>query len=162
MCGKKPFGNPAVFLHRVQEILHPEPEKARNPGRNLATGDKNVLCGRKRARYLELDELHHFVERKGTSETSENAYVVAMVSRLSRQFVAVAAAFDKSSERLQAVLEVFTDAYNVFAVAKLRFRHGRDPNARELPFSVLDFLQSMRLATAAGKKGLTNLIFVLQ
>jgi len=28
----------------------------------------------------------------------------------------------------------------VFGMAKLRFRHGRDPNARELPFSVLDFL----------------------
>ena len=159
----------------------------------------------------ELDELYHFVERKGTSESRENTYVIAMVSRLPRQIVAVDAAFDKSPERIQAlvdaapevenyctdgfwgyvdvvypgkhvrnihnkndtftvesvnadlrhyipilrrrsrcfprsldtlnaVLEVFADAYNAFGQAKMRFRYGRNPNARELPFSVLDYL----------------------
>jgi len=160
---------------------------------------------------LELDELYHFVERKGTTETRENCYVIALVSRQPRQIVGIDAAFDKSPERIQAlvdaappaknyctdgyfgyidvvypgkhvrnirdksdtftvesvnadlrhyipllrrrsrcfpcsldtllaVLEVFADAYNAFGVAKMKFRHGRDP-VRELPFSVLDFLQ---------------------
>ena len=160
---------------------------------------------------FEIDELYHFVERKGTSETRENAYVIAMVGRLPRQIIGIDAAFDKSPERIQAlvdaapeagnyctdgywgyvdvvypgrhvrnvsnkndtytvesvnadlrhyipilrrrsrcfprsldtlnaVLKVFADAYNAFGVAKMKFRHGRDPNARELPFSVLDFI----------------------
>lgn len=160
---------------------------------------------------LELDELYHFVERKGSSETRENTYVITMVSRLPRQLVGVDVAFDKSPARIQAivdsapeaenyctdgfwgyvdvvypgrhvrnvhnkndtftvesvnadlrhyipilrrrsrcfprsldtlraVLEVFADAYNAFGVAKMMFRHGRDPKSRELPFSVLDFL----------------------
>ena len=41
---------------------------------------------------------------------------------------------------LNAVLKVFADAYNAFGVAKMKFRHGSDPNARELPFSVFDFI----------------------
>ena len=43
--------------------------------------------------------------------------------------------FPRSLDTLQAVLEVFADAYNAFGVAKMKFRHGRDPNARELPFN---------------------------
>jgi len=160
---------------------------------------------------FEIDELYHFVERKGTSETRENTYVIAMVGRLPRQIIGIDAAFDKSPERIQAlvdaapeagnyctdgylgyidvvypgrhvrnvsnkndtytvesvnadlrhyipilrrrsrcfprsldtlnaVLNVFVDAYNAFGVAKMKFRHGRDPTARELPFSVLDFI----------------------
>ena len=175
------------------------------------TGLKKTAALEPNYQNLELDELYHFTERKGTSETRENTYVIAMVSRLPRQIVAVDAAFDKSPERIQAlvdgapeaenyctdgfwgyvdvvypgkhvrnihnkndtftvesvnadlrhyipilrrrgrcfprsldtlraVLEVFADAYNAFGVAKMKFRHGRDPNARELPFSVLDFL----------------------
>jgi len=48
--------------------------------------------------------------------------------------------FPRKLETLQAVLRVFVDAYNAFGVAKMKFRQNRDPNARELPFSVLDFL----------------------
>ena len=160
---------------------------------------------------FELDELYHFVERKGTGETRENCYVIAMVNRLPRQIAGIEAAFDKSPNRIQAmvdasppaenyatdgylgyidvvypgrhvrnirdkkdtcgvesvnadlrhyipvlrrrsrcfprsldmlnaVLEVFAEAYNAFGVAKMKFRQNRDPNSRELPFSVLDFL----------------------
>jgi hypothetical protein len=38
------------------------------------------------------------------------------------------------------VIEVFAEAYNKFGMAKMKFRQGRDPKSRELPFSVLDFL----------------------
>ena len=48
--------------------------------------------------------------------------------------------FPRSLVTLRAVLEVFADAYNAFGVAKMKFRQGRDPKSRELPFSVLDFL----------------------
>ena len=48
--------------------------------------------------------------------------------------------FPRKLETLRAVLDVFADAYNAFGEAKMKFREKRAPNARELPFSVLDFL----------------------
>ena len=48
--------------------------------------------------------------------------------------------FPRKLETLKAVLEVFVEAYNKFGVAKMKFRQNRNPNSRELPFSVLDFL----------------------
>jgi len=160
---------------------------------------------------LEVDELYWFVGQKGTSKTRENCYIIPVVSRQPRQIVGIDAAFDKSPERIQAlidtapsaenyctdgylgyidvvypgkhirnihdkkdtcgvesvnadlrhyipvlrrrsrcfprkletlkaVLGVFADAYNAFGIAKMDFRRNRDPNSRELPFSVLDFL----------------------
>ena len=64
--------------------------------------------------------------------------------------------FSRKLETLQAVLDVFVEAYNAFGVAKLKFRQNRDPKARELPFSVLDFLCSVLLATARIKFSLTS------
>ena len=48
--------------------------------------------------------------------------------------------FPHSIETLQAVVQVFAEAYNRFGVAKMNFRRNRDPKSRELPFSVLDFI----------------------
>jgi len=48
--------------------------------------------------------------------------------------------FPRSLETLKAVLDVFVDAYNQFGIDKMRLRKGRNPKARELPFSVLDYL----------------------
>ena len=48
--------------------------------------------------------------------------------------------FARKIETLRAVLEVFVEAYNRFGADKLKFRRGRDPKSRELPFSVMDFL----------------------
>ena len=56
--------------------------------------------------------MYHFVERKGTSKTRENTYVITMVSRLPRQIVGVDAAFDKSPERIQAVVDAAPEAEN--------------------------------------------------
>ena len=159
---------------------------------------------------LEVDELYWFIGQKGTSETRENCYVIPIVSRLPRQIVGIDAAFDKSPERiqalvdtappaenyctdgfwgyvdvvypgkhvrnihnkndtftvesvnadlrhyipilrrrsrcfprkletLQAVLQVFAEAYNAFGVTKMKYRLNRASKSRELPFSVLDF-----------------------
>ena len=48
--------------------------------------------------------------------------------------------FYRKLETLQAVLNVFAEAYNAFGVAKMKFRQNRDPKSRELPFSVLDYI----------------------
>ena len=48
--------------------------------------------------------------------------------------------FPRKLETLQAVVEVFADAYNKFGVAKMKFRQNRDSKSREIPFSVIDFL----------------------
>jgi len=48
--------------------------------------------------------------------------------------------FCRKLETLRAVIEVFVDAYNRFAIAKMNFRRNRNPQSRELPFFVLDFL----------------------
>ena len=48
--------------------------------------------------------------------------------------------FPRKLGTLKAVLEVFTEAYNKFGIAKMNFRRNRNPNSRELPFSVLDFI----------------------
>ena len=53
----------------------------------------------------ELDELYWFVARKAKSETRENAYIMTMVSRDPRQIVGFDAAFDKSPERIQAIVD---------------------------------------------------------
>jgi len=59
-----------------------------------------------------MDELYWFVGRKGDSETRENCYVISIVSRLPRQIVAIDAAFDKSPERIQALVDTVPPAKN--------------------------------------------------
>ena len=48
--------------------------------------------------------------------------------------------FPRSLDTLNAVLEVFAEAFNKFGDAKLKFRQNRDPRSRELPFGLVDFL----------------------
>jgi IS1 family transposase len=52
-----------------------------------------------------MDELYWFIQRKARTETRENTYVMTMVSRLPRQIVGFDAAFDKSPERIQAIVD---------------------------------------------------------
>jgi IS1 family transposase len=53
----------------------------------------------------ELDELYWFIEKKSTSETRENVYLMTMVTRNPRQIVGFDVAFDKSPERIQAIVD---------------------------------------------------------
>ena len=53
----------------------------------------------------ELDELYWFVGKKAETETRENTYVMTMVSREPRQIVSFDVQFDKSSFRLQGVVD---------------------------------------------------------
>ncbi len=48
--------------------------------------------------------------------------------------------FPRKLETLQAVLELFVQAYNEFGIAKENYRSRLMSDSRELPFSVLDFL----------------------
>ena len=61
---------------------------------------------------LEVDELYWFIGKKGTSETRENCYVIPLVSRLPRQIVGIDTAFDKSPERIQALVDNAPPAEN--------------------------------------------------
>jgi len=54
---------------------------------------------------LELDEMYWFVERKASSETRENIYVITMVSRNPRQIVSFDVAYDKSPARIQNMVD---------------------------------------------------------
>jgi len=58
----------------------------------------------------ELDELYWFVNRKGTSESRENTYLMTMVSRNPRQIVGFDVAQDRAYERLQAIVDSAPDA----------------------------------------------------
>ena len=77
---------------------------------------------------------------------SVNADLRHYISGLARR----SRCFYRSLETLQAVLEVFIDAYNKYGEAKLKYRVPvihKDPNNtkhlhkfRDLPFCILDFL----------------------
>ena len=54
---------------------------------------------------LELDEMYWFIERKPRTEPRENVYLLTMVSRKPRQIVGFDVAFDKSPQRVQAIVD---------------------------------------------------------
>ena len=59
---------------------------------------------------LELDELYWFVFHKPRTETRENVYLMTMVSREPREIVGFDAAFDKSPERIQEMVDAAPSA----------------------------------------------------
>lgn len=54
---------------------------------------------------FELDELYWFIERKPRTKARENVYLLTMVSRQPRQIVGFDVAWDKSPERIQAIVD---------------------------------------------------------
>lgn len=58
----------------------------------------------------EIDELYWFVGKKGTPKTRENVYLITMISRNPRMIVGFDVAFDKSRERIQAIVDGCADA----------------------------------------------------
>ena len=53
---------------------------------------------------VELDELYWFIEHKNTEKVCKNIYVITMVSRQPRQILGFDVAFDKTSERIQRII----------------------------------------------------------
>ena len=54
--------------------------------------------------------MYWFLERKATSETRENVYIITMVSRNPRQIVGFDVARDKSPQRIQRIVDNAPDA----------------------------------------------------
>ena len=73
-----------------------------------------------------------------------NTFTVEGVNADLRHYIPILArrsrCFARKLDTLKAVLGVFAHAYNLFGIAKMKFRCNRDKKSRELPFSVLDFL----------------------
>lgn len=68
-------------------------------------GLKKTVQAHSHFHFLELDELYWFIGQKSKTETRENTYVMTMVSRLPRQIVGLDVAFDKSSKRIQSIVD---------------------------------------------------------
>lgn len=58
----------------------------------------------------ELDELYWFIGQKAKTETRENVYIITMVSRQPRQIAVFDVAFDKSPDRIQAIVDSAPEA----------------------------------------------------
>jgi IS1 family transposase len=92
---------------------------------------------------LEVDELYWFIGQKGRSETRENVYVIPMVSRLPRQIVGIDAAFDKSPERIQKLVDnspeaetYCTDGYPGYIDVVYPGKHVRNLSNKNDTFTV--------------------------
>ena len=76
------------------------------------TGLKKTEQTQTKTKVLELDELWWFVERKPRTETRENVYLMTMVSRKPRCIAGFEVAYDKSPERIQAIVDSAPEAEN--------------------------------------------------
>jgi len=92
---------------------------------------------------LELDELYWFVGKKPRTETRENTYIMTMVSRLPRQIVGFDAAFDKSPERIQNIIDrspgaenYCTDGWSGYVDVVYPGRHIRNARNKSDTFTV--------------------------
>ena len=92
---------------------------------------------------LELDELYWFVGAKAKNQTRENTYVITIVSRNPRQIVGFDAAFDKSVERIQRMVDAapwaqkyYTDGYNGYVNVIYPGAHIRNVNNKSDTFTV--------------------------
>ena len=94
--------------------------------------------------YVGYLDVVYFGEHVRNISDKKDTYTVEGVNADLRHYIPILArrsrCFPRKVETLRAVLEVFIDAYNQFGEAKMKFRQNRNPNSRELPFSLLDFL----------------------
>ena len=63
--------------------------------------------------FSKANELYHFIEYKPTHETSENVYVMTLISKNPRQIVGFDVAKDKSPNRLQTIFDYAPEAENM-------------------------------------------------
>jgi IS1 family transposase len=54
---------------------------------------------------LELDELYWFINKKEKTETRENVYIITMIRRKPRQIVDFDVGLDKTSKRIQKIVD---------------------------------------------------------
>lgn len=61
---------------------------------------------------FEIDKMYWFVEQKGQKDTRENIYLITMISQEPRQIVGFFVTADKSSERIQSLVDSALEAEN--------------------------------------------------
>jgi IS1 family transposase len=92
---------------------------------------------------LELDELYWFIKKKSNTETKENVYIITMVSRKPRQIVSFDVALDKTSKRIQKIVDsgpeagkYCTDGYHGYLDAVYPGEHIRNIHNKKDTFTV--------------------------
>ena len=92
--------------------------------------------------YLGYVDVAYYGEHIRNICDKSNTFTVEGVNADLRHYIPTLArrsrCFARSLESMEAVLDVFVDAYNEFGVAKQRFRE-RYGN-KELPFGIVDYL----------------------
>ena len=102
--------------------------------------------------YFELDELYWFINKKPCTKTRENVYIITMISREPRQIVGFDVAFDKSSERIQNIVDnapeakyYCTDGYNGYIDIVYPRKHIRNIYNKRDTFTVEGVNANLRL-----------------
>ena len=92
---------------------------------------------------LELDELYWFINKKSKSETRENVYIITMVGRNPRQIVSFRVTEEKSSIKIQEVVDsgpeaekYCTDGYNGYLDVIFPGKHIRNIHNKKDTFTV--------------------------
>lgn len=95
------------------------------------------------ARIFELDELYWFKERKSSTETRENVYILTMVSRQPRQIIGWEVTLDKAAQTIQSMVDrapeaamYCTDGYVGYMDAIYPGRHIRNTRDKSDTFTV--------------------------
>lgn len=92
---------------------------------------------------FELDELYWFIKKKANSQTRENVYIITMIRRKPRQIVGFDVGFDKTSERIQELVDgepeaekYCTDGYNGYLDVVFPGEHVRNIHNKKDTFTV--------------------------
>lgn len=101
--------------------------------------------------YLELDELYCYIGQKSHTKTYENTYIITMVSRSPRQIAGFDAAFDKSPDRIQKIVDsgpeakfYCTDGYTGYIDVVYPGKHIRNVKDKNDTFTVEGVNADMR------------------
>ena len=92
---------------------------------------------------LELDELYWFIHKKERTETRENVYIITMIRREPRQIIGFDVGCDKTSERIQKIVDsgpeaekYCTDGYHGYLDVIFPGEHIRNVNNKKDTFTV--------------------------
>ena len=92
---------------------------------------------------FELDELYWFINKKSSSETKENVYIITMVRRNPRQVVSFTVSENKTSATIQKIVDTSpeaakycTDGYNAYMDVIFPGIHIRNINNKKDTFTV--------------------------
>ena len=107
-------------------------------------GNYHARCGTgEKVEIISKPHLSSFVGKKPRTETKENIYLIAMVSRNPRKIVGFDVAFDKSSQRIQNIVDASphadfycTDGYSGYVDVCYSGHHIRNIHDKSNTFTV--------------------------